>query len=80
MPTQPNMASARVLGGLDTLGGSRQHSGAWEGRDQWTLRAGQELPVTYMPFKFESKRSRLDWRMLHGVDVHKVVGAAGAQT
>lgn len=29
---------------------------------------------TFPPFKFENKRTRIDWRMLHSVDVHSLVG------
>jgi hypothetical protein len=32
-----------------------------------------DLPITYMPFKFENRRVRIDWRLLHGVDIDKLV-------
>lgn len=32
-----------------------------------------ELPISYMPFKFENRRVRIDWRLLHGVDLDKLV-------
>lgn len=32
-----------------------------------------DLELLHAPFKFESKRCRIDWRMLHGVDVNKIV-------
>lgn len=31
------------------------------------------------PFRFEGKRCRLDWRLLHGIDIHKVVGPRRAR-
>jgi hypothetical protein len=34
-----------------------------------------DVPITYMPFKFENRRVRIDWRLLHGVDVDKLVGS-----
>lgn len=34
-----------------------------------------DVPITYMPFKFENRRVRIDWRLLHGVDIDKLVGA-----
>lgn len=37
-------------------------------RDQ-TLTAAPTFP----PFKFEPRRARIDWRMLHGVDVNYIV-------
>jgi hypothetical protein len=44
-------------------------------RDQLqTLADADELPITYLPFKFESRPSRIDWRLLHGVDINKLVG------
>lgn len=33
------------------------------------------LPVTYLPFKFENRRLRIDWRLLHGVDITKLVSS-----
>jgi hypothetical protein len=43
-------------------------------RDQLqTLVEADGLPVTYQAFKFESRRSRIDWRLLHGVDINKLV-------
>uniref|UniRef100_A0A383WEI0 Cilium assembly protein DZIP1 N-terminal domain-containing protein n=1 Tax=Tetradesmus obliquus TaxID=3088 RepID=A0A383WEI0_TETOB len=43
-------------------------------RDQLqTLADADGLPVTYQPFKFESRRSRIDWRLLHGVDINKLI-------
>ncbi|WIA11315.1 hypothetical protein OEZ85_011438 [Tetradesmus obliquus] len=43
-------------------------------RDQLqTLAYADGLPVTYQPFKFESRRSRIDWRLLHGVDINKLI-------
>lgn len=45
-------------------------------RDQVQL--GCSLPVTYQPFKFDSRRFRIDWRLLHGVDIHKVVSSGHA--
>lgn len=38
------------------------------------------LAVSYMPFKFESRRSRIDWRMLHTVDVNRLVSCGGCAT
>jgi hypothetical protein len=32
-----------------------------------------DLPITYVPFKFENRRVRIDWRLLHGVDLDKLV-------
>ena len=29
---------------------------------------------TFQPFKFEPKRARIDWRLLHGIDIHAMVG------
>ncbi len=31
---------------------------------------------TFVPFKFEPRRARIDWRMLHGVDVDMIVSAS----
>jgi hypothetical protein len=43
-------------------------------RDQLQALADADgLLVTYQPFKFESRRSRIDWRLLHGVDINKLV-------
>ncbi|WIA31397.1 hypothetical protein OEZ86_002296 [Tetradesmus obliquus] len=43
-------------------------------RDQLqTLADADGLPVTYQPFKFDSRRSRIDWRLLHGVDINKLI-------
>lgn len=43
-------------------------------RDQQQMPgAVHDLPVTYQPFKFESRRLRIDWRLLHGVDINKLV-------
>ena len=33
--------------------------------------------VSFSPFKFEPRRVRVDWRLLHGVDTNKVVGVSG---
>ena len=30
-------------------------------------------PPTYPPFQFHGHRSRIDWRVLHGIDVDEVV-------
>ena len=38
-------------------------------RDQTTMVAAP----TFVPFKFEPRRARLDWRMLHGVDINMIV-------
>jgi hypothetical protein len=35
--------------------------------------APKAAPPPPPPFKFDAKRCRLDWRMLHGVDVDRVV-------
>jgi hypothetical protein len=45
-----------------------------DARDQEQL-INLELPITYMPFKFENRRVRIDWRQLHGVDIDKLVRA-----
>lgn len=33
----------------------------------------QHAPPLYVPFKFDSRRVRIDWRLLHGVDISKLV-------
>lgn len=38
------------------------------GRDQT-----MQVAPTFAPFKFEHKRTRIDWRLLHGVDINSVV-------
>lgn len=47
------------------------------GRDQLHQQvvaiSNSSLPVTYQPFKFENRRLRIDWRLLHGVDINRVV-------
>lgn len=47
------------------------------GRDQAILAAGfsstAPLQLQYPPFRFEQRRMRIDWRLLHGVDVNKLV-------
>jgi zinc finger protein DZIP1 len=40
-------------------------------RDQFT--APLQPVVSFPPFKFEPRRVRVDWRLLHGVDTNKVV-------
>lgn len=52
-------------------GASADITTAADGRDQ---ELGLDLPITYMPFKFENRRVRIDWRLLHGVDIDKLVG------
>jgi hypothetical protein len=53
-------------------------------RDQYSPMEG--TPFTFPAFKFESRRVRVDWRLLNGVDVQRVVrpataaGPAGAYT
>ncbi len=39
-----------------------------------TMGADQS-PVGYtaVPFKFERRRGRLDWRVLHGIDINTIV-------
>ena len=37
------------------------------------LSADQGVP-SFQPFRFESRRSRIDWRLLHGVDINNIVG------
>ncbi len=32
---------------------------------------------TFMPFKFEPRRARIDWRLLHGVDLNTIVRKEG---
>lgn len=57
--------------------GSRADITAGDLRDQEQqelLQLSMELPITYMPFKFENRRVRIDWRLLHGVDIDKLVG------
>eukprot|EP00775_Hariotina_reticulata_P007380 gene7380-7589_t len=47
------------------------------GRDQAVLAAGfsstAPLQLQYPPFRFEQRRMRIDWRLLHGVDVNKLI-------
>jgi hypothetical protein len=31
--------------------------------------------MTFHPFKFERRRSRIDWRLLQGVDINSIVSA-----
>lgn len=31
-------------------------------------------PPAFPPFRFEPRRSRIDWRLLHGVDINAIVG------
>lgn len=31
---------------------------------------------SFMPFKFEPRRARIDWRLLHGVDINTIVRCA----
>ncbi|KAG1653769.1 hypothetical protein FOA52_006499 [Chlamydomonas sp. UWO 241] len=38
-------------------------------RDQSLVGAAPVFP----PFKFEPRRSRIDWRMLHGVDINPII-------
>lgn len=64
-----------------------QHSGgmgrpdtasAADARDQQQqdlARISMDLPITYMPFKFENRRVRIDWHLLHGVDIDKLVSS-----
>ena len=33
-------------------------------------------PPTFQAFKFESRKTRIDWRLLHGVDVNPIVSSA----
>ena len=33
-------------------------------------------PPTFAAFKFESRKTRIDWRLLHGVDINPIVGAS----
>ncbi|KAF8057745.1 Dzip1l [Scenedesmus sp. PABB004] len=42
------------------------------GRDQAGA-GGGEGGATYAPFKFEARRQRIDWRLLTGVDVNRLV-------
>lgn len=38
------------------------------------LSADQAVPQQLQPpFRFESRRSRIDWRLLHGVDINNIV-------
>lgn len=47
-----------------------------EPRDQVTMMPAPSFP----PFKFEPRRARIDWRLLHGVDINSIVsrGKEGA--
>lgn len=35
-------------------------------------------PPAFQPFRFEPRRARIDWRLLHGVDINNIVGVARA--
>ena len=37
-------------------------------------------PPTFQAFKFEARKTRIDWRLLHGVDINPIVrgGLTGA--
>ncbi len=40
-------------------------------------------PPAFQPFRFEPRRARIDWRLLHGVDVNNIVSVLcvrGAQS
>jgi hypothetical protein len=80
--------SAGMHGSVDALRHQMQHghlqqqpgrqpdtTTAADARDQepGMEQLGMELPITYMPFKFENRRVRIDWRLLHGVDIDKLV-------
>lgn len=47
-------------------------------KQQELVQLSLELPITYMPFKFENRRVRIDWRLLHGVDIDKLVSTVSA--
>jgi hypothetical protein len=77
--------AAGMYNSTDSLRQHLQHSGVMsrpditataDARDQQQqdlLRISMDLPITYMPFKFENRRVRMDWRLLHGVDIDKLV-------
>lgn len=60
------------------LGGAPFYATAGStGVDFGTVRDQQAVPAapTFQPFKFEPKRARIDWRLLHGIDIHAMVRA-----
>jgi zinc finger protein DZIP1 len=34
-------------------------------------------PPAFQPFRFERRRARIDWRLLHGVDINNIVSVTG---
>ena len=56
---------------LRTAGGEWCHPYHEETKGRKWQPGGQE-PCT--PFRFGARRERIDWRLLHGVDVDKLVG------
>jgi hypothetical protein len=55
-------------------------AGTEAGRDQAVSATGissaAPLQLQYPPFRFEHRRMRIDWRLLHGVDVNKLVSVS----